>query len=119
MHIGILTLYLSIGGADSLKDKRQAIRSLTARLRERFNVSAAEIGDLDVWRRAVVGVSVVTNDPRFANQVLSQVVNHAENDPRALLEDYTIEIMAAGNAAVPTLADAEPDVSEWFIQKAE
>jgi uncharacterized protein YlxP (DUF503 family) len=115
MHIGILTLYLSIGGADSLKDKRQAIRSLTARLRERFNVSASEVGDLDIWRRATVGVAVVTNDSRFANQVLSQVVNHVENDPRAQLEDYTLEIIAAGeNMTSAAALDSEPDVSDWF-----
>ena len=113
MHLGILTLHLSIGGADSLKDKRQAIRSLTARLRERFNISAAEVGDLEIWRRAVVGVAVVTNDPRFANQILSQVVNHVENDPRATLEDYTLEILAAGDPPF-TEAETEPDVSDWF-----
>jgi uncharacterized protein len=93
MRIGVLTLHLSIEQADSLKDKRQVIRSLVAHLRNKFNVSVAEVDDLDIWRRAVVGVCVVSNDATFANQVLSQVVNHVENDWRVVLDDYGIEIM--------------------------
>jgi uncharacterized protein YlxP (DUF503 family) len=115
MHIGILTLRLSIEGADSLKDKRQVIRSLIQHLRNKFNVSVAEVADLDVWRRATVGVAVVSNDARFANQVLSQVVNHVENDWRVVLDDYGIEIVTASGQATAAGADAgEVDVSDWF-----
>ncbi len=92
MHIGVLTLYLSIEGADSLKDKRQAVRSLIAHIRNKFNVSAAEVDDLDIWRRATVGVAVVSNEAKFANQVLSKVVDHVESDPRVVLDDYSIEM---------------------------
>lgn len=93
MHIGVLTLHLSIEQVESLKDKRQVIRSLTQRLRNKFNVSVAEVDELNVWRRAVVGVSVVSNDSRFANQVLSKVVNHVEDDWRVVLDDYGIELL--------------------------
>jgi hypothetical protein len=93
MHIGVLTLYLSIEAADSLKDKRQAVRSLVAHLRNKFNVSVAEVDDLDVWRRATIGVAVVSNDQRFANQVLSKVVDHVENDWRVVLDDYGMEFL--------------------------
>jgi uncharacterized protein len=93
MHIGVLTLYLSIEQADSLKDKRQVIKSLIAHIRQKFNVSVAEVADLDVWRRATVGVSVVANQSAYANQVLSQVVNHVEDDWRVVLDDYGIEML--------------------------
>jgi len=98
MHIGILTLYLSIEQADSLKDKRGVVKSLLAHLRQKFNVSAAEVDDLDVWRRAMLGIAVVSNDPRYANQVLSQVVNHVERDLRVVLDDYGIELQVSGGA---------------------
>jgi uncharacterized protein len=112
MHIGILTLRLRLEGAESLKDKRQVVRSLIERMRGKFNVSASEVDDLDVWRRATVGVAVVTNDPRFANQVLSQVVNYVEADGRAILDDYaiTVTVMDAAGEATPD----EVDVSDWF-----
>ena len=93
MHIGVLTLHLSIDGADSLKDKRQAVRSLIQHLRNKFNVSVAEVDDLDVWRRATVGVAVVSNEVPFANQVLSKVVDHVENDWRVVLDDCGIEFL--------------------------
>jgi uncharacterized protein len=112
MHIGILTLRLRLEGADSLKDKRQVVKSLIERMRGKFNVSAAEVDDLDVWRRATVGVAVVSNDPRFCNQVLSQVVNYVEDDGRAVLDDYAIGVttMEAGGEATPD----DVDVSDWF-----
>lgn len=93
MHIGVLTLHLGIPQADSLKDKRQVVRSLTQHLRNKFNVSVAEVDDLNVWRSAVVGVSVVSNEAKFANQVLSKVVGHVENDFRVILDDYGIELL--------------------------
>ncbi|HVK05712.1 MAG TPA: DUF503 domain-containing protein [Armatimonadaceae bacterium] len=93
MHIGVLTLHLSVEGADSLKDKRQVIRSLVQRVRNKFNVSAAEVDDLNVWRRATLGVAVVSNDAAFANQVLSKVVDHVEDDFRVVLDDYGIEML--------------------------
>ncbi len=93
MHIGVLTLYLSIEQADSLKDKRQVIKSLVVKLRNAFNVSASEIDQLDIWRRATVGVVVVSNDSKFANSVLNGVVNHVENDWRVVLDDFSIEMI--------------------------
>lgn len=93
MHIGVLTLHLSIEQADSLKDKRQVVKSLAAHIRNKFNVSVAEVDDLDVWRRATLGVAVVSNEAKFANQVLSKVVDHVEDDFRVVLDDYGIEML--------------------------
>ena len=93
MHIGVLTLHLSIGQADSLKDKRQVVRSLVAHLRNKFNVSVAEVDDLDTWRRATLGVAVVSNEAKFANQVLNKVADHVENDWRVVLDDFEIEML--------------------------
>ncbi|MGC4043788.1 MAG: DUF503 domain-containing protein [Armatimonas sp.] len=72
MHIGVLILYLSIEQADSLKDKRQVIKSLVAKLQEiASDISASEVDQLDIWRRATVGVVVVSNEEKFANTVLN------------------------------------------------
>ncbi|MDX1933714.1 MAG: DUF503 domain-containing protein [Capsulimonadales bacterium] len=125
MHIGVVTLRLEIDSADSLKDKRQVVRSLLQHLRNKFNVSASEVDDLGLWRRATVGVAIVTNDARFANQVLSQAVNHVESDPRVALEDYALEILPFVPSGDPeegmqAIGD-EPDDREqtefrqWFL----
>jgi uncharacterized protein YlxP (DUF503 family) len=93
MVIGVLTAELAIEQADSLKDKRQVLKSLLAHLRNEFNVSAAEVGDHDIWRRATIGVAVVANDTPYANQVLDKVIDHIERDPRADLGHYELEFL--------------------------
>jgi uncharacterized protein YlxP (DUF503 family) len=47
MVVGVCTLRLLIAGSQSLKDKRQVLKSILDRTRERFNVSAAEVDELD------------------------------------------------------------------------
>ena len=59
MIIGLLTLDLHFPGARSLKDKRQALRSLMTRIRNEWNVSVAEVEHQDLWQRATVAVVTV------------------------------------------------------------
>ena len=77
MVVGVLRLTLYIHGAASLKDKRQVLRKVTDRLRSRFNVSVAEVGDNDNWQRAVVGICAVANDHSFVNEVLDKCARDA------------------------------------------
>jgi hypothetical protein len=91
MVIGVLEVDLSIEHAQSLKDKRMALRSLKDRIRRSFNVSVAEVDDNDVWTRAVVGIAIVSNDQQFANQVLSKIVDYVDNDREVVLDDYRME----------------------------
>jgi uncharacterized protein YlxP (DUF503 family) len=58
----------------SLKGKRQVLKSVIARIHNRFNVSAAEVDDHDSWQRASIGISVVSNDDRHVDQVMANVV---------------------------------------------
>jgi len=78
MVIGLLTLDLHFPGARSLKDKRQALRSLTARVRSRFNVSVAEVEHQDLWQRARLAVVSVNTDPDHLDTTLRAVATEAE-----------------------------------------
>jgi uncharacterized protein len=93
MLIGVVQLELSIPWADSLKDKRHAIKGLKQRLHQRFNVSAAEVGDPDAWRSAVIGIAAVANDAQFLQSVCQKVVNFVEEHGDTVLDDFTIEII--------------------------
>ena len=93
MVIGVLELDLSIPGADSLKAKRMVLRSLKDRLRRQFNISIAEVADNDQWQVASLAVVMVCNDQRFANQVLSKVVEVVEHDREAVLDDYHLSFV--------------------------
>jgi len=75
--IGVLTLEIHIEEAHSLKEKRHVVKSLKDRLRERFNVSVAEIDGLDSWQHAVVAAVTVSNDRVHAEQTLQAVEAHA------------------------------------------
>lgn len=93
MIVGILTVNLLIPDSNSLKDKRQVVKSLVDGIKNRFNVSAAEVGDLDIWRRAVIGVAVVSNDQKVANTVLNHVLESIESNPRISVTDSELEFV--------------------------
>lgn len=93
MIVGACRVVLHLPDAHSLKDKRQVVKSILARVHNQFNVSAAEVEDQDLWQRAVIGVAVATNDTQHANRVLSNVVNFIEGaNPAAEMTDYQIDI---------------------------
>lgn len=71
--IGVLTLDLHVLHSHSLKDKRQVVKSLKDRLRERFNIAVAEIDALESWQHAVVAAVTVSNDRIHAEQLLQAV----------------------------------------------
>ncbi|MBV8446124.1 MAG: DUF503 domain-containing protein, partial [Candidatus Dormibacteraeota bacterium] len=60
MVVGTLLITLQVPDSGSLKEKRQVVRSLTARLRNTFNVAVAEVGDQNLWQSAVIGVACVS-----------------------------------------------------------
>jgi uncharacterized protein YlxP (DUF503 family) len=74
MTVGLCTVSLRLPENHSLKGKRQVLKSLIARLHNRFNVSAAEVGDHDSWQMATLGVSCVSTDERHADQVMASVI---------------------------------------------
>jgi hypothetical protein len=90
--IGTLEVVLLIRESHSLKSRRRVVKSLTDRIRSRFNVSVADLGDQNLWQKAVIGVAVVANDGRFVNQVLSKVLHFISADPRAEIIDQSMEI---------------------------
>lgn len=92
MTVGTLEVVLLIRESHSLKSRRRVVKSLIDRVRSRFNVSVADLGDQNLWQRAVIGVAVVANDGRFVNEVLSKVLNLIASDPRAEIIEQSMDI---------------------------
>jgi uncharacterized protein YlxP (DUF503 family) len=88
-----LTLELHFPGARSLKDKRQALRSLEQKIRNRFNVSIAEVEHQDLWQRARLAVVAVNTDHSHLESTLASVAGEAGNARDALLVDSHTEIL--------------------------
>ncbi|UCC66005.1 MAG: DUF503 domain-containing protein [Deltaproteobacteria bacterium] len=78
MVVGVCHLDLIIPQGSSLKGKRQVIRSLMTRVRDRFNVSISEVGGQDLWQRTQVGICLVGNDKRFINSSLDKLIDYIE-----------------------------------------
>jgi uncharacterized protein len=96
MHIGLCKIKLRIPENESLKGKRQVIKSIIARVQNKFSVCIAEIDDNDAWQLASIGVACISNDSRHANEILSHVVDFI-NESRFEVEmiDYQIELLTA------------------------
>lgn len=93
MIIGSCVVELMIYDANSLKDKRQVIKSIIGKLQSRFNISIAEIDLNDKWRHAVIGFACVTNDTVHANKMISNVLKFIEGDSRVEIINSEIEIL--------------------------
>ena len=76
--IGVCKLDLRIPENHSLKEKRHVLRKLIDRVRTRFNVAIAEVGDNDLWQRAEMGFCTVGNDRRHINSSLDKIVYFIE-----------------------------------------
>jgi uncharacterized protein len=77
--LGVLTLELRIEHAHSLKEKRHVVKSLKDRLRGKFNVSVAEIDDMDIHNSAVLAVATVSSSRPFAEKILQAVEREASD----------------------------------------
>ena len=78
MVVGACRVTLRLPENASLKGKRQLVLSLSQRLRNKFNVAVAEVGDNDRWQIATLGITCVSNDGRHAREQLDTVVRYIE-----------------------------------------
>lgn len=89
--LGLVELHL--GEVDSLKGKRHVLRGLKEKVKNRFNVSVAEVDHEDLWQRATLAVACVSNDARLANEVVSKAVNFIESRLDGEVIDVRVEIL--------------------------
>ena len=92
MIVGTCLIDLRIPGCRSLKEKRQVVKALKDSIRRKYNISIAELDHHDTWQRTLIGVAAISSNARFANQVLSKVVNVIEANSNVQLIDYKLEI---------------------------
>ena len=79
MHVGTAKIILELPENGSLKGKRRVIASLMKRVRNKFNVSIAEVDFNDSWQQAALGLSAVSNSARHADEVIANVVAYIES----------------------------------------
>lgn len=93
MVVGAAAVELFVHGSQSLKAKRGVVRSIAQRLRNRFNVSVAEVGGQGTWQRATLGISAAGADATLVRSVLERAVDAIEAMHLAEVTGSDVEIV--------------------------
>ncbi|MGJ3240472.1 MAG: DUF503 domain-containing protein [Anaerolineae bacterium] len=92
--IGFCEIELYLPGVLSLKEKRGILKSMLTKMRNKFNVANAEVGNNDTWQSALIAVTTVSNSARHLNQTIQEVLKWIEaNYPDAHIIKHQIEIL--------------------------
>lgn len=91
MIVGLCRIDLFLPESRSLKAKRQVIKGLKDRIRNRFNVSVAEVEHQSLWQRATLGLAMVSEERGYVDRTLRQVLNLVQAEPRLLVLDHAFE----------------------------
>lgn len=96
MVVGVARVVLHIPEAQSLKDKRQVVKSVLAQVQRRFQVAASEIERQDQWQIGVLGLACVSTDGAHADEILARAVNFIRGHAGgAEVLEYETEIVHA------------------------
>lgn len=94
MYVATAQVTIHLFQSGSLKDKRQVTRSVLARLRDKFAVSAAEVGALESWNLAQLGIACVSGDAQHAQEVIERAIQYIEESrPDVELSDVATEVI--------------------------
>jgi uncharacterized protein YlxP (DUF503 family) len=109
MTVGIARVTIFVAGSHSLKQKRSVVRRVKDLVRQKFNVSIAEVGENDVWQRAVIGLSLVGNERRFVESALDEVLAFIRAKAEVLGEEKELQSFNDSDA----LSTGEPPYKHW------
>ena len=93
MQVGICTIKIHLFEVGSLKEKRHIVKSVIERVKARFNVSIAEVGEMDKWQLSEIGFSCVSNSRTHAEDILNKVIHFIEGDGRFEISDWSLEVI--------------------------
>lgn len=92
MKILAMTFKLHAPWVNSLKDKRMIVKSLVAKLQNKFHVSAAEIDEQDIHHIIVIGVAVIVPNNALADSIMDEITDFIEDNTEAEILGETREI---------------------------
>lgn len=93
MVVGVGLIELMIHNSSSLKAKRQVVKSILGKVRSKYDLSIAEVGNHDKWQRCTLGFAVVSTESGHAHNMLESVILYVENLYLAEVIDTHVEIV--------------------------
>jgi uncharacterized protein len=106
MYIAILQFNLMIDGAAGLKDKRRVVRSVKDRLHRQHMVAVSEVGDLDTWNLATLGLVACNRSHDYLQEQMQAIITKLQTHPDARLADHALEIISADAATADGLDES-------------
>lgn len=94
MFVGVVRIELYLHGVSSLKEKRSIVKRVVSRVRNQFDISAAEVDLQDFHQSAVIGCAVVTNDSRLADSIMRKVVDYVIDLHLADVGRFEVEVIS-------------------------
>lgn len=101
MIVGAALVEIHVHGSQSLKQKRGVVRSISRRVRNRFNLAVAEVGGQGTWQVAVIGLTAVGTQGGQVRAVLERAVEFIENTHLAEVTDSDVELVALSDGEGP------------------
>jgi hypothetical protein len=92
MLVGVCSIELFLPNSASLKDKRMVLNSIKKRVRNKFNVSIAEVDHEDKWQRVSLGLAVVTNERRFIDMTVSEILKLISGEDGVEILQHLVEV---------------------------
>ena len=83
VKVAVLTVKLYAPWVHSLKEKRMVVKSILAKIRNKFQVSAAEVADQDIHQSAVIGIAAIVPHNAQADHIMDEIVNFVEENTEA------------------------------------
>ncbi|MGD9817932.1 MAG: DUF503 domain-containing protein [Desulfomonilaceae bacterium] len=96
MVVGVAVFRIFIHQSFSLKQKRQVVKSILGKVTGKFDISIAEVGENDKWKKGIIAIAVVSNDAGHAHSMLESVHHFIEELHVAEIESFTTEIIQFG-----------------------
>lgn len=93
MVVGVGVIELMIHSSSSLKAKRQVVKSILGKVRSKYDLSIAEVGDHDKWQRCTLGFAVVSTEGGHAHTMMESITKYVENLYLAEVVNTHIEIV--------------------------
>lgn len=93
MVVGIIKIKIYAPWVHSLKEKRKLVKSLCAKVKNKFNVSIGEIEDQDIHQSIVIGIACVTNNNAHADRILDKVISYIEGNTEGEIIEVVRELI--------------------------
>jgi len=92
MFVAVCRLEIFVPESSSLKSKRFVLNSIKKRIRNKFNVSVAEVDNNDKWQRISLGISMVSNERKFIDMNIEEILKLIERDGRMEILSHLVEV---------------------------